>query len=150
MSEFLTRYGIYLSIILAALGLAYAIALIKKVMGVSPGNAAMQRVAAAIQEGAKAYLSRQVRTVSVIAIVITILLFIWKRNTNHPMAVPSGFLLGAICSMIAGQIGMRIAVVANVRTTQAATVGTTPALRVAFNGGAVTGLLVVGLALFAV
>ncbi|MCE9519136.1 MAG: sodium-translocating pyrophosphatase [Verrucomicrobia bacterium] len=150
MSEFLTQNGIILSIFLAALGLGYAIFLIKKITSSSPGNDAMQRVAAAIQDGAKAYLSRQVSTVSVIAVIMTVLLFIWKRNTDHPFAVPSGFLIGAVCSMIAGYIGMRIAVVANVRTTQAATIGATPALRVAFNGGAVTGLLVVGLALLAV
>ncbi len=148
--SFLLNYGIYLSIILAILGLGYAMMLIKKIMLCSPGNEAMKRVAAAIQEGAKAYLSRQVRAVSIIAIIITVLLFLWKRNTDHAFAVPVGFLVGAVCSMIAGFIGMRIAVVANVRTTQAATEGPTPALRVAFNGGAVTGLLVVGLALLAV
>ena len=148
--SFLIQNGIYLSIILAILGLGYAMILIKKIMSCSPGNDAMKRVAAAIQEGAKAYLSRQVRAVSIIAVIITILLFIWKRNSGHPFAVPVGFLVGAVCSMIAGFIGMRIAVVANVRTTQAATEGPTPALRVAFNGGAVTGLLVVGLALLAV
>ncbi len=150
MSEFLTHNGIILSILLAALGLGYAIFLINKITSSSPGNEAMQRVATAIQDGAKAYLSRQVSTVSVIAVIMTVLLFLWKRNTDHPYAVPSGFLIGAVCSMIAGYIGMRIAVVANVRTTQAATKGATPALRVAFNGGAVTGLLVVGLALLSV
>ncbi len=148
--SFLINNGIYLSIILAILGLGYAMMLIKKIMACSPGNDAMKRVAAAIQEGAKAYLSRQVRAVSIIAVIITVLLFLWKRNTDHAFAVPAGFLVGAVCSMIAGFIGMRIAVVANVRTTQAATEGPTPALRVAFNGGAVTGLLVVGLALLAV
>jgi K(+)-stimulated pyrophosphate-energized sodium pump len=146
MSSFLTNHGIVLSIVLAALGLGYAFLLIQIIMGSSAGNDAMKRVAAAIQEGAKAYLRRQVRTVSIIAGIITVLLFMWK----HTLPVPVGFLLGAVCSMIAGYIGMRIAVVANVRTTQAATRGRTAALRVAFNGGAVTGLLVVGLALFAV
>jgi len=150
MSDFLTHNGILLSIILAALGLGYAIVLIRKIAGSSPGNDDMKRVASAIQDGAKAYLRRQVRTVSVIAVIITLLLFVWKRTTDHPIAVPAGFLIGAVCSMIAGYIGMRIAVIANVRTTQAATVGSTPALRMAFNGGAVTGLLVVGLALLSV
>ena len=150
MSDFLTHNGIDLSMLLAVLGLGYAIVLIKKIMAASPGNDAMRRVAAAIQEGAKAYLRRQVSTVSVIAIIITVLLFLWKRRRIIHSLCPAGFLLGAVCSMIAGYIGMRIAVVANVRTTQAATVGRTAALRVAFNGGAVTGLLVVGLALLAV
>lgn len=146
MSSFLLNYGIIFSIILGIGGLGYAVLLIKKIMACSPGNDAMKRVAAAIQEGAKAYLSRQVRTVSIIAVIITALLFWWKQS----LPVPVGFLIGAVCSMIAGFIGMRIAVVANVRTTQAATQSSTAALRVAFNGGAVTGLLVVGLALVAV
>lgn len=146
MSSFLLNQGIILSIILGAVGLGYAVLLIKKIMSASPGNDAMKRVAAAIQEGAKAYLSRQVRTVSIIAVIITALLYWWKGS----LPVPVGFLIGAVCSMIAGFIGMRIAVVANVRTTQAATVSNLSALRVAFNGGAVTGLLVVGLALVAV
>ena len=86
------------------------------------------------------------RTVSVITVILTVLLFWWKGS----LPVPVGFLIGAVCSMIAGFIGMRIAVVANVRTTQAASESSASALRVAFNGGAVTGLLVVGLALVAV
>jgi len=143
---FLTSYGIPLSILLGILGLVYAVVLIKKIMCCSAGNDDMKRVAEAIQQGAKAYLRRQVRTVSIIAVIITVLLFAWKQS----LPVPVGFLIGAVCSMIAGFIGMRIAVVANVRTTQAATIGPLPALRVAFNGGAVTGLLVVGLALVSV
>ena len=150
MTQLLINNGIAISIVLAIVGLGYALLLIKKIVASLPGNEAMKRVAAAIQEGAKAYLSRQVRAVSVIAVIITVLLVIWKKNDAHPMAVPVGFLIGSVCSMIAGFIGMRIAVVANVRTTQAASEGPLPALRVAFNGGAVTGLLVVGLALLAV
>jgi len=144
--SFLNSNGIVISIVLGVLGLVYAVILIKKITSASPGNDLMRKVAGAIQEGAKAYLSRQVRTVSIIAVIITVLLFLWKRS----FPVPAGFLVGAVCSMIAGYIGMRIAVVANVRTTQAATIGSLPALRVAFNGGAVTGLLVVGLALVSV
>ena len=146
MSSFLLNQGILISVILGVVGLGYAYLLIQKIMACSPGNDAMKRVAAAIQEGAKAYLSRQVRSVSIIAIIIFGLLVWWRGLT----AMPVGFVVGAVCSMIAGYIGMRVAVVANVRTTQAATLGATPALRVAFNGGAVTGLLVVGLALLSV
>ena len=146
MSDFLLKQGIIISIVLGAVGLGYAVFLIKQILASSAGNDAMKRVAAAIQEGAKAYLRRQVTSVSVIAIIITILLFWWKKSAP----VPVGFIIGAVCSMIAGFIGMRVAVVANVRTTQAATVGRIQALRVAFNGGAVTGLLVVGLALLSV
>src|SRR5260370_16979775 len=90
-------------------------------------------------------MNRQVITISSIAVVIFILLFIFK---DRPTAI--GFVIGAFCSLSAGFIGMRIAVVANVRTTQAATKSINKALRMAFNGGAVTGLLVVGLALLSV
>ena len=129
----------------ALAGLVFAFFLIMAVIKASPGNARMQEIAGAIQEGAKAYLNRQVMTISVIAVVIFILLFIFK---DHASAV--GFVVGATCSLAAGFIGMRIAVLANTRTTQAATKSRSAALRVAFNGGAVTGLLVVGLALLSV
>src|SRR5678816_3392499 len=142
--SFLTS-GVSLSMLCAAAGLVFAFFLIFAVIKSSPGNARMQEIAGAIQEGAKAYLNRQVITISAIAVVIFILLFIWK---DHPTAL--GFLVGAACSLAAGFIGMRIAVLANTRTTQAATKSRTAAMRVAFNGGAVTGLLVVGLALLSV
>ena len=129
----------------AVAGLVFAFFLIFAVIKASPGNARMQEIAGAIQEGAKAYLNRQVITISAIAVVIFILLFIFK---DHATAV--GFVVGAACSLAAGFIGMRIAVLANTRTTQAATNSRTAAMRVAFNGGAVTGLLVVGLALLSV
>src|SRR5437016_786838 len=138
--------GVPLSMVCAAIGLIFAFALIAIVIRASPGNERMRQIAAAVQEGAKAYLNRQVITISVIAIIIFVLLFIFK---DHPTAI--GFIVGAFCSLSAGFIGMRVAVIANVRTTQAAaTAGRTSALRMAFNGGAVTGLLVVGLALLAV
>jgi K(+)-stimulated pyrophosphate-energized sodium pump len=142
--SFLTS-GVMLSMLCAGAGLVFAFFLIFAVIKASPGNARMQEIAGAIQEGAKAYLNRQVMTISAIALVIFILLFIWK---DHATAV--GFLVGAVCSLSAGFIGMRIAVLANSRTTQAATKSRTTAMRVAFNGGAVTGLLVVGLALLSV
>ena len=137
--------GVHLSMLCAAIGLAFAFFLITAVIRKSAGNERMQQISAAVQEGAKAYLNRQVVTISVIAVVIFILLFIFK---DHPTAI--GFVIGAFCSLSAGFIGMRIAVIANVRTTQAASQSRTAALRIAFNGGAVTGLLVVGLALLAV
>ncbi|MBA3961882.1 MAG: sodium-translocating pyrophosphatase [Chthoniobacterales bacterium] len=137
--------GIWLSLLCALAGLAFAYYLILSVIKASPGNARMQEIAGAIQEGAKAYLNRQVATISAIAVVIFILLFIFK---DHATSV--GFVIGAACSLAAGFIGMRVAVLANTRTTQAATRSRTAAMRVAFNGGAVTGLLVVGLALLSV
>jgi K(+)-stimulated pyrophosphate-energized sodium pump len=137
--------GVTLSMVCAAVGLAFAFFLVRTVIRLSPGNERMRQIAGAIEEGAKAYLARQVKTISVIAVVIFALLFYFR---DGPTA--AGFLLGAFCSLAAGYIGMRIAVLANTRTTQAATQSRSAAMRVAFNGGAVTGLLVVGLALLAV
>src|SRR5713226_3460505 len=137
--------GVQLSMLCAVIGLAFAFCLIATVIRKPAGNERMRQISAAVQEGAKAYLNRQVMTISVIAVVIFLLLFFFK---DHPTAI--GFVIGAFCSLAAGYIGMRIAVLANVRTTQAASIARTAALRIAFNGGAVTGLLVVGLALLAV
>jgi K(+)-stimulated pyrophosphate-energized sodium pump len=137
--------GVQLSMLGAVVGLAFALFLIAAVKRLSPGNERMQQIAAAVQEGAKAYLNRQLITISAVAAVIFILLWVFK---DHATAI--GFVVGAFCSLSAGFIGMRIAVITNVRTTQAAFKSRTAALRVAFNGGAVTGLLVVGLALLAV
>src|ERR1043166_867234 len=139
--------GVQLSMVCAVIGLIFAFGLIALVIRASAGNERMRQISAAVQEGAKAYLNRQLVTISVVAIIIFILLFIFKKD--HSTAV--GFVIGAFCSLAAGYIGMRIAVIANVRTTQAAaTSGITTALRMAFNGGAVTGFLVVGRALLAV
>ncbi len=137
--------GVPLSMLCAVIGLVFAFFLIAAVVRAPSGNERMREISAAVQEGAKAYLNRQVKTISVIAVVIFILLFIFK---DHSTAI--GFVIGAFCSLAAGFIGMRVAVLANVRTTQAASMTRTAALRIAFNGGAVTGLLVVGLALLAV
>src|SRR5499433_1596137 len=137
--------GVPLSMVCAIIGLAAAFFLIAAVVRSPSGNQRMREIAGAVQEGAKAYLNRQVITISSIAAIIFILLFIFKDP-----ATANGFVIGAFCSLSAGYIGMRIAVIANVRTTQAATESITKALRMAFNGGAVTGLLVVGLALLAV
>ncbi len=139
------KSGVTLSMLLAAAGLIFAFFLIKVVISRSPGNERMREIAGAVEEGAKAYLHRQVVTISAIAAVIIIILFFAKDA-----ATALGFLIGASCSLAAGYIGMRIAVLANVRTAQAASSSRTLAMRVAFNGGAVTGLLVVGLALLSV
>src|SRR5438874_8884949 len=137
--------GVPLSMVCAVIGLAFAFFLILAIMRHSAGNEKMREISAAVQEGAKAYLNRQVKTISIIAVVIFILLFIFK---DHSTAI--GFVIGAFCSLVAGFIGMRVAVLANVRTAQAAMVGRLEALRMGFNGGSVTGLLVVGLALLSV
>ncbi|MFZ1219132.1 MAG: sodium-translocating pyrophosphatase, partial [Chthoniobacterales bacterium] len=137
--------GVTLSMVCAVLGLLFAFFLIKAVIRLSPGNDRMRQIAGAVEEGAKAYLKRQVVTISAIAAVIFILLFYFRDKFT---AV--GFVIGAFCSLAAGYIGMRIAVLANTRTAQAASQSRSAAMRVAFNGGAVTGLLVVGLALLSV
>ncbi|MEO8352711.1 MAG: sodium-translocating pyrophosphatase [Chthoniobacteraceae bacterium] len=140
--SFLEKSGLFLAIVCSVGGLVYALWLIKSIMALSAGNEKMRQIAGAIQEGAKAYLGRQVRTVSVIAAIIAVLVATFR---DFPTAI--GFVVGAVCSLAAGFIGMRIAVVANVRTAQGATTSRKNALRAAFNGGAVTGLLVVALAL---
>src|SRR5947208_1807718 len=137
--------GVQLAMVCAVIGLVAAFVLIVLVKRLATGNERMRQISAAVQEGAKAYLNRQVMTISVIAVIIFILLWIFK---DHPTAI--GFVIGAFCSLSAGFIGMRVAVITNVRTTQAATTSLIAALRVAFNGGAVTGLLVVALALLSV
>jgi K(+)-stimulated pyrophosphate-energized sodium pump len=145
MDTWLFSNGIYLSLGLALLSVAVALYLICRIRSASPGDARMQEVAGAIEEGAKAYLRRQVITISLIAAVIFGVVWYFKSIWTG-----AGFVIGAGCSLAAGYIGMRIAVLANVRTTQGAIQGRHAALKIAFNGGAVTGLLVVGLALFSV
>jgi K(+)-stimulated pyrophosphate-energized sodium pump len=145
LSTFLLGSGVWLALICALVGLGAAYFLVRLVISFPPGNERMLQIAAAVQEGAKAYLNRQLVSVGLIAAVIFVIL-IFARGAYTAV----GFLLGAACSMAAGFIGMRIAVLSNSRTAQAATKSTHSALRMAFNGGAVTGLLVVGLALLSV
>ena len=102
--------GVQLSMLCAIVGLLFAFLLIAIVIRASAGNERMRQISAAVQEGARAYLNRQVVTVSAIAVIIFILLFFFK---DHPTAI--GFVIGAFCSLSAGFIGMRVAVVANVR-----------------------------------
>src|ERR1051325_8045327 len=115
-ASFLENSGIGLALVCAVIGLGFAGYLIKSIVSSPSGNDRMRQIAAAIEEGAKAYLGRQVRTIAMIAVVIAVLLAIFK---DIPTAL--GFVLGAVCSLAAGFIGMRIAVIANVRTAQGAT-----------------------------
>ena len=139
--------SLYLLLIFACAGLAlaYAYKASKTVLTASTGNEDMQRIASAIQEGAQAYLNRQYRTIAIVGAVITVILLFALG-----FLVAFGFVIGAVLSAIAGYIGMNVSVRANVRTAEAARSGMTPALNIAFQSGAITGLLVVGLGLLGV
>jgi len=128
----------------AVLAIVYGAILIRLVLRLPAGNEKMQAIAKAIQEGAKAYLNRQYKTIAAVAVVIFLIIgFVPKLGWTMALA----FLIGAFLSALTGYIGMNISVRANVRTAEAARHGLAKALKVAVQGGSVTGMLVVGLAL---
>jgi K(+)-stimulated pyrophosphate-energized sodium pump len=133
------------ALVASIVAIVYGIFLITSIMKKSAGNERMQEIAGAIQAGAKAYLNRQYRTITMIAVVLFIVLWIFLG-----LEIGIGFILGAVLSALAGYIGMNVSVRTNVRTAEAARHGLGAALSLAFKGGAVTGLLVVGLALLGV
>ncbi|MHB1220212.1 MAG: sodium-translocating pyrophosphatase [Alphaproteobacteria bacterium] len=135
----------WLIIACGVLALAYGVVVSRQVLAASPGNARMQEIAAAIQEGARAYLNRQYRTIAIVGVIVGVLLGVLLGISS---AV--GFFIGAILSGLAGYVGMNVSVRANVRTAEAARGGLKPALAIAFKSGAVTGMLVVGLGLLGV
>ena len=144
--------GVVLFAVVAAfIGIAYGAYLIQWILKLQEGSEKMKAIAKAIQEGANAYLNRQYTTVAFVAAGLFVVLWaagFWSDKFGILTAV--GFLIGAVASASAGYVGMKIAVQANVRTAQAAHGGLNAALQVAFKGGAVTGLLLIGLGLFAV
>jgi len=134
-----------ISIGLGLLAIIYGIVTSSQVLGASPGNARMQEIAAAIQEGAQAYLNRQYTTIAIVGVVVAAIVAFALGTT-----AVIGFVTGAVLSGVAGYIGMNISVRSNVRTAQAASEGLQAGLTLAFRAGAITGMLVAGLALLAI
>ncbi|HEV7694614.1 MAG TPA: sodium/proton-translocating pyrophosphatase, partial [Hyphomonadaceae bacterium] len=135
--------SLWLPVVAGAIAVVYGIITTQRLMAMSQGSAKMQEIAQAIREGANAYLKRQYTTIAIVGVVVTVILAFFFKNWEAPV----GFVLGAVLSGAAGFIGMKISVQANVRTTEASSKGLAQGLHVAFQSGAVTGMLVVGLAL---
>ncbi|HEX6455423.1 MAG TPA: sodium/proton-translocating pyrophosphatase, partial [Solirubrobacterales bacterium] len=145
MTDFLTEYGVVVALVCAGAAVLYGLLVTQRLLSKSAGNDRMREISGAVQEGAKAYLNRQYTIIASLAIPIAVLLLILQ---DYKTAI--GFLIGATLSGATGFIGMNVSVRANARVAEAARGGVPPALDVAFKGGSVTGLLVVGLALLGV
>jgi K(+)-stimulated pyrophosphate-energized sodium pump len=145
LTDFLTDYGVVVALVCAGAAVAYGLIVTQRLLAKSPGNERMQEISGAVQEGAKAYLNRQYMIIAAVAVPIAIVLWLLQ---DYKTAI--GFVIGGVLSGATGFIGMNLSVRANARVAEAARGGVPPALDVAFKGGSVTGLLVVGLALLGV
>jgi K(+)-stimulated pyrophosphate-energized sodium pump len=145
LTSFLTHHGVIVALVCAAAAVVYGLATSQALLALSAGNEKMRSISAAVQEGARAYLNRQYTTIAGVGVVLFIVLIPIQN-----IRVAIGFAIGGALSAAAGYIGMNVSVRSNARVAEAARGGVGKALDVAFRGGAVTGILVVGLALLGV